>query len=104
MAALGGCGRASAIAVSGLAALAVGALSLRTKGFFFLMVTLAFGQMIFFAFHDTKIGGGTDGAFLSRPVISFMDWQLPLTRRHPVDARRPKGVPSKKPGRPGDVE
>lgn len=29
---------------------------------------------------------------------------LPLTRRHPVDARRPKGVPSRKPGRPGDVE
>ena len=37
----------AAIAVAGLAALVVGALSLRTKGFFFLMVTLAFGQMVF---------------------------------------------------------
>ena len=50
-----------------LAALLVGALSLRTRGFFFLMVTLAFGQMLFFLFHDTKLGGGTDGAFLPRP-------------------------------------
>lgn len=70
-----------AVLVAGLAALVVGALSLRTRGFFLLMVTLAFGQMVFFVFHDTKIGGGTDGAFLARPVLSFMDWQLPLTRR-----------------------
>ncbi len=70
-----------AIVASGLLALAVGALSLRTRGFFLLMVTLAFGQMVFFVFHDTKIGGGTDGAFLARPVLSLMDWQLPLTRR-----------------------
>ena len=55
--------------VAGLAALVVGALSLRTRGFFFLMVTLAFGQMLFFLFHDTKLGGGTDGAFLARPVL-----------------------------------
>ena len=64
-----------------LAALLVGALSLRTRGFFFLMVTLAFGQMMFFLFHDTKLGGGTDGAFLARPVLSIFDWQLQLTRR-----------------------
>jgi branched-chain amino acid transport system permease protein len=36
---------------------------------------------MFFVFHDTKLGGGTDGAFLARPVLSFLDWQLPLTRR-----------------------
>ena len=70
-----------AMVVAGLAALVVGALSLRTRGFFFLMVTLAFGQMLFFLFHDTKLGGGTDGAFLARPVLSIFDWQLPLTRR-----------------------
>jgi len=67
--------------VAALAALVVGALSLRTRGFFFLMVTLAFGQMLFFLFHDTKLGGGTDGAFLARPVLAVFDWQLPLTRR-----------------------
>jgi len=71
----------SAMLAAGLVALAVGALSLRTRGFFFLMVTLAFGQMLFFLFHDTKLGGGTDGAFLARPVLSLFDWQLPLTRR-----------------------
>jgi branched-chain amino acid transport system permease protein len=70
-----------AVVVAGLAALVVGALSLRTRGFFFLMVTLAFGQMLFFLFHDTKLGGGTDGAFLARPVLSIFDWQLLLTRR-----------------------
>ncbi|MEZ0303191.1 MAG: branched-chain amino acid ABC transporter permease, partial [Hyphomicrobiaceae bacterium] len=71
----------AAMAVAGLAALIVGALSLRTSGFFFLMVTLAFGQMVFFLFHDTKLGGGTDGAFLARPILSLLDWELPLTRR-----------------------
>jgi branched-chain amino acid transport system permease protein len=70
-----------AMVVSGLAALLVGALSLRTRGFFFLMVTLAFGQMVFFLFHDTKIGGGPDGAFLVRPGVSFFGWELELTRR-----------------------
>lgn len=77
----------AAIAVSGLAALAVGALSLRTKGFFFLMVTLAFGQMIFFVFHDTKLGGGTDGAFLARPILSAFGFELSLPRR-----QRPIGI------------
>jgi len=67
--------------VAGLAALVVGTLSLRTRGFFFLMVTLAFGQMVFFIFHNTKLGGGADGAYLLRPTLSLFDWQLPLTRR-----------------------
>jgi branched-chain amino acid transport system permease protein len=71
----------AAAAVAGLAALMVGALSLRTRGFFFLMVTLAFGQMVFFIFHNTKLGGGADGAYLLRPSFSLFDWQLPLTRR-----------------------
>jgi branched-chain amino acid transport system permease protein len=71
----------AAAAAAGLAALLVGALSLRTRGFFFLMVTLAFGQMVFFIFHNTKLGGGADGAYLMRPTLSLFDWQLPLTRR-----------------------
>jgi len=60
----------AAITMASLAALLIGALSLRTTGFFFLMVTLAFGQMIFFVFHDTKLGGGTDGAYLGKPLLS----------------------------------
>ena len=71
----------AAVIAAGLASLIVGALSLRTKGFFFLMVTLAFGQMIFFLFHDTKIGGGTDGAFLAKPVLAAFGYELTLPRR-----------------------
>ena len=37
-----------AILTSGLAALAIGALSLRTTGVYFIMITLAFGQMFYF--------------------------------------------------------
>ncbi|MFM9943121.1 MAG: branched-chain amino acid ABC transporter permease [Hyphomicrobiaceae bacterium] len=76
----------AAMAVAGLVSLVFGVLSLRAKGFFFLMVTLAFGQMIFFVFHDTKLGGGTDGAYLAKPLISaFGFWadpqSLPRARR-----------------------
>ena len=47
-------------------ALVVGALSLRTAGVYFIMVTLAFAQMAYFVFHDTPLGGGTDGIYLER--------------------------------------
>lgn len=77
----------AAMLASGAVAAVVGALSLRTKGFFFLMVTLAFGQMIFFVFHDTKLGGGTDGAYLTRPLISAFGYDLQLPRR-----QRPIGI------------
>jgi len=51
-------------------ALFVGALSLRTRGVYFIMVTLAFAQMAYFVFHDTKIGGGSDGIYLNvKPSI-----------------------------------
>ena len=50
-------------------ALVVGALCLRTRGVYFIMVTLAFAQMAYFVFHDTPIGGGSDGIYLNlRPV------------------------------------
>jgi branched-chain amino acid transport system permease protein len=60
------------ILIAGLYALFVGALSLRTKGIYFIMVTLAFAQMAFFVFHDTPVGRGTDGIYLNlRPVLSI---------------------------------
>ena len=62
-------------------ALLIGALSLRTKGFYFLMTTLAFGQMVFFIFHDTKLGGGADGVFITRPALGVGDWVWDVPRR-----------------------
>lgn len=48
-------------------ALLVGALSLRTRGVYFIMVTLAFAQMAYYVVHDTPLGGGTDGIYLTLP-------------------------------------
>lgn len=62
-------------------ALPIGALSLRTRGFFFLMVTLAFGQMLFFVFHDTPLGGGKDGIFVTRPALEAFGWAIEVPRR-----------------------
>lgn len=62
---------------AGAYALFVGALSLRTKGVYFIMVTLAFAQMAYFVFHDTAIGGGSDGIFLTiRPALRIGDFTL----------------------------
>ncbi len=54
----------ASMALAALYALFVGALSLRTKGVYFIMVTLAFAQMAYFVIHDTPLGGGTDGIYL----------------------------------------
>ena len=50
-----------AILSSGLAALAIGALSLRTSGVYFIMITLAFGQMFFYFTISWPAYGGEDG-------------------------------------------
>ena len=50
-----------AIVTSALAALMIGALSLRTSGVYFIMVTLAFGQMFFFFTISWPAYGGEDG-------------------------------------------
>ena len=55
------------VLVTGLAALAIGAVALRTRGVYFIMVTLAFSQMAYFVFHDTGLAGGSDGLFLAKP-------------------------------------
>ena len=50
-----------ALAMSALFALAVGALSLRTRGVYFIMITLAFAQMIYYVAIGLDRYGGDDG-------------------------------------------
>ena len=60
------------VALTALAAAAIGALSLRTRGIYFIMVTLAFAQMAYFVFHDTKLAGGSDGMYLYvKPALAL---------------------------------
>ena len=54
-----------AILISGLFALVLGALSLRTSGVQFIMITLAFAQMLFFFFVALKAYGGATPCHLS---------------------------------------
>jgi branched-chain amino acid transport system permease protein len=75
----------AAVATAALAALGIGALSLRTRGIYFIMVTLAFAQMAYFVFHDMKFAGGSDGRYLYvKPVLAIgpytlLDLDRPLT-------------------------
>jgi branched-chain amino acid transport system permease protein len=65
----------AAMAAAGAYALPVAALSLRTRGVYFIMVTLAFAQLVYYLFHDTKIAEGSDGAYLAGvPRISLGGW------------------------------
>jgi len=49
------------IALSALAALVIGALSLKTRGVHFIMITLAFAQMLFYTATSLSDYGGDDG-------------------------------------------
>ena len=65
----------AALAASALFALITGALSLRTKGVYFIMITLAFGQMAFFLAVSLAAYGGDDGMTLSgRTQLFGFDW------------------------------
>lgn len=55
-----------AILVAGAFAALIGALSLRTGGVQFIMITLAFAQMLFFLFVSLKTYGGEDGIIIRR--------------------------------------
>jgi branched-chain amino acid transport system permease protein len=55
-----------ALALSGLAALLIGAVSLRTSGVSFIMITLAFAQMLYYLGISINAWGADDGMRLAR--------------------------------------
>ena len=55
---------AAALGIAALFALATGAIALRTEGVYFIMITLAFGQMLFFLATSLSGYGGDDGMTL----------------------------------------
>src|SRR5436853_1498688 len=56
----------AAIAASALAAWLIGAVSLRTRGVYFIMITLAFAQMMFYLVNSMKAYGGDEGLSLPK--------------------------------------
>ena len=62
----------AAVLISGLAALFIGAISLRTRGVYFIMITLAFAQMLYYVMISIRTFGGDDGLTLvSRSALPF---------------------------------
>ncbi len=51
----------AAVALSALGALVIGAIALRTSGVYFIMITLAFAQMLYYAAVGLERYGGDDG-------------------------------------------
>jgi branched-chain amino acid transport system permease protein len=54
-----------AVLGSALAALIIGFFVVRTHGIYFIMVTMAFAQMVFYLFFDNKALGGSDGIYVN---------------------------------------
>ena len=64
-----------AVLVSGLAALIIGFFVVRTHGIYFIMVTMAFAQMVFYVFFDNKALGGSDGLYINfKPSAALFGW------------------------------
>jgi len=61
-----------AVLASGLAALVIGFFVVRTHGIYFIMVTMAFAQMVFFLFFDNRALGGSDGLYIYfKPTVAL---------------------------------
>ena len=64
-----------AVLASGLAALIIGFFVVRTHGIYFIMVTMAFAQMVFYLFFDNKVLGGSDGLYINfKPSTAILGW------------------------------
>jgi branched-chain amino acid transport system permease protein len=68
------------VAAAGLGGLVVGFFSLRRRGIYFAMLTLAFAQLFYFiAFHLSDLTGGDDGLRgIPKLSLGLFGWQVPL--------------------------
>ena len=70
---------ALAVILSALFALVTGAISLRTKGVYFIMITMAFAQMAYYLFISLEEYGGDDGLVIEmRSELAVVDLDNPL--------------------------
>ena len=68
----GGAHLLATVALTAFAALVIGAISLRTRGVYFIMITLAFGQMLFYLANSIKGYGGDEGLNIrARSLLGF---------------------------------
>ena len=66
-----------AMLVAGLFAFLIGAVSLRTQGVYFIMITLAFAQMVYYLVVSVKTYGGDDGMpLLTRSHVGMWDMSI----------------------------
>ena len=71
------------VAVTSLASLLIGAISLRTRGVYFIMITLAFAQMLFYLSNSIKAYGGDEGLNIrTRSLIGLPGFTLDLKNEH----------------------
>jgi branched-chain amino acid transport system permease protein len=65
------------LAGTALAALVIGWFSVRTSGIYFIMITLAFAQMLYYFFNENQALGGSDGIFIYfRPTVAVGSLRL----------------------------
>ncbi len=66
------------LGVCGILGLVISFLALRTSGIYFIMITLAFAQMLFFLFVSLEQYGGDDGMSINRADFMLFDLYNPL--------------------------
>jgi len=70
----------ASVGAAALLALVIGFLVVRTHGIYFIMVTMAFAQMVFYAFFDNKALGGSDGVYINfKPETMLFDLENKTT-------------------------
>lgn len=76
-----------AVGICAVVAAVIGFFVVRTRGIYFIMATMAFGQMLYFLFFDHKALGGSDGLYVAwRPHMrgwgerALLDLDDPLVR------------------------